>query len=106
MQRPVNESMLDLDLTLDALVHDATNTSRLYAVRSRRHSSAGVNGLASHAELPGVPSVTAAKVNGTSQLKRLSEEAISETFGRFGSVDRVVLGAGCGKRARHAYISE
>ncbi|XP_040043036.2 RNA exonuclease 5 isoform X1 [Gasterosteus aculeatus] len=104
VQRPVNESMLDLDLTLDALVHDATNTSRLYAVRSRRHSSAGGNGLASHAELPGVPSVTAAKVNGTSQLKRLSEEAISETFGRFGSVDRVVLGAGCGKRARHAYI--
>ncbi|XP_068583846.1 RNA exonuclease 5-like isoform X2 [Cebidichthys violaceus] len=121
VQRPVYESMLDLDLTLDALMRDGLDTSHLYAVRLNPSMaedlrvSARVNGRASDAERPGVTSVRAAngspsaKANGSSRLKatresQLSEETIRETFGRFGSVERVVLPAKCGKRARHAYI--
>ncbi|KAK9540698.1 hypothetical protein VZT92_003135 [Zoarces viviparus] len=121
VQRPVHESMLDLDLTLDALMCDSLNTSRLYAVQLNPSMaedlriSARVNGRASDAGCPGVTSVRAAnglssaKVNGTSQLNatresKLTEETIRETFGHFGSVERVVLPAKRGKRARHAYI--
>ncbi|KAM8878600.1 RNA exonuclease 5 isoform 2-T2 [Spinachia spinachia] len=95
IKRPVNESMLDLDLTLDALMHDGTNAGRLYAARPRRraHLSARGNGLVSH------------EVNGASRPDQLSEEAIRETFARFGAVDRVVLAAGPARRARHAHIS-
>ncbi|XP_054460153.1 RNA exonuclease 5-like isoform X2 [Anoplopoma fimbria] len=121
VQRPVNESMLDLDLTLDALMCDGLNGSHLYAVKLNPSMAEGirvspqVNGHASDAECPGDPSVRAAngfpsvRVNGTSKLKaskksKLSEETIRETFAHFGSVERVVLPAKCGKRARHAYI--
>ncbi|KAM6940870.1 RNA exonuclease 5 [Lycodopsis pacificus] len=122
VQRPVHESMLDLDLTLDALMCDSLNTSRLYAVQLNPSMaedlrvSARVNGRSSDAECLGAASVRAAnglssgKVNGTSQLNatresQLSEETITETFGHFGSVERVVLPAKRGKRARHAYIT-
>ncbi|KAL6111005.1 rexo5 [Pungitius sinensis] len=90
VQRPVNASLLDLDLTLDALMRDATNARRLYAARSRL--SARANGPAP------------ARANGAPRPDRLSEEAVRETFGRFGPVEGVVLAAGRGKRARHAHI--
>ncbi|XP_062420509.1 RNA exonuclease 5-like isoform X2 [Pungitius pungitius] len=76
VQRPVNASLLDLDLTLDALMRDGTNASRLYAARSR----------------------LSARANGAPRPDRLSEEAVRETFGRFGPVEGVVLAA------RHAHI--
>ncbi|XP_031719052.1 RNA exonuclease 5 [Anarrhichthys ocellatus] len=115
VQRPVYESMLDLDLTLDALMCDSLNTSHLYAVQLNPSMaedlriSARVNGHASDAECPGVTSVRAAnrlssaKVNGTRE-SQLSEETIRETFGHFGLVERVVLPAKRGNRASHAYI--
>ncbi|XP_078132002.1 RNA exonuclease 5 [Sander vitreus] len=118
VQRPVYESMLDLDLTLDTLMCDSLNTSHLYAVKlnpSVAESipfSAGVNGHTSDAKRSvktanRLPSV---KVNGqrshptTTAKSKLSEETVRETFGHFGAVERVVLLAKPGKRARHAYI--
>ncbi|XP_040001312.1 RNA exonuclease 5-like isoform X2 [Xiphias gladius] len=121
VKRPVHESILDLDLTLDALMGDALNASHLYAVKlkpsmaERINISARVNGHTLDAECPGVTSVKTAnglpppKVNGkrlrlTTAKPELSEETVRETFGRFGTVERIVLPAKPGKRARHAHI--
>eukprot|EP00064_Thunnus_orientalis_P021074 superscaffoldBa00006178_g21229 len=126
VQRPVYESTLDLDLTLDALRGDALNTSHLYAVKlnssmaENMHISAKVNG---HTKCSGVTHVQTAnktppaKVNGhysetestaAKQLpttkSKLSEEKLRETFGQFGKVERIFLPAKPGKHARHARI--
>ncbi|KAG8014614.1 RNA exonuclease 5, partial [Nibea albiflora] len=110
VQRPVYESMLDLDLTLDALMGDSLNASHLYAVKLNPstadciHISAKVNGHT----LDGKGSA-AAKINGTRLLhtatkSKLSEETVRDTFAHFGTVERVVLPAKPGKHARHAHI--
>ncbi|XP_037619767.1 RNA exonuclease 5-like isoform X1 [Sebastes umbrosus] len=116
VQRPVYESMLDLDLTLDTLMCDSLHASHLYAVKLNPsmagsiHVSARVNGHTSDAECSGVTSVKTAnrspstKVNGQRSQSKLSEQEVRETFGHFGSVERVILPAKPGKRARHAYI--
>ncbi|XP_071359955.1 RNA exonuclease 5-like isoform X2 [Trachinotus anak] len=121
VQRPVNESMLDLDLTLDALMGDVLNTRNLYAVKLKPsvaeciNISAKVNGHTLDAEGSGVTSIKtanglrAATVNGkrlqlTTTQSDLSEETVRETFGLFGTVDGIVLPAKAGKHARHAYI--
>ncbi|XP_032384467.1 LOW QUALITY PROTEIN: RNA exonuclease 5 [Etheostoma spectabile] len=118
VQRPVYESMLDLDLTLDTLTCDSLNTSHLYTVKLNPSGaesiqfSARVNGHTSDAKCSvktanGLPSV---KVNGqrphptTTTKSKLTEETVRETFGHFGKVERVVLLAKPGKRAKHAYI--
>ena len=126
MQRPVYESTLDLDLTLDALRGDALNTSHLYAVKlnlsmaENMHISAKVNG---HTKCSGVTPVQTAnksppaKVNGhysettaakqlSTTKSKLSEEKLRETFGHFGTVERIFLPAKPGKHTRHALISE
>ncbi len=113
--------MLDLDLTLDALMGDSLNTSHLYAVKlSPRLAeciqiSAKVNGHTLDAKCSGITPVTAAdrlppaKANGkqfqTTKFK-LCEETVRETFAHFGTVERVVLPSKPGKHAKHAHISE
>ncbi|XP_034409407.1 RNA exonuclease 5-like isoform X2 [Cyclopterus lumpus] len=87
VQRPVYESTLDLDLTLEALQCDRLNTSRLYVTLSPSVAK-GVSANGHEAYC---------RVNGTG-APQLTEEAIRETFGHFGSVERVVLSA------QHAHI--
>uniref|UniRef100_A0A8D3BS29 RNA exonuclease 5 n=1 Tax=Scophthalmus maximus TaxID=52904 RepID=A0A8D3BS29_SCOMX len=111
VHRPVNESLLDLDLTLDALASDPLNASHLYAVKLKPSvaecagSSAKVNGRTLDSQRPGA---TSSKItNGLHPAKAsddLSEETLRETFGPFGAVEIVVLPAKPGKRATHAYI--
>ncbi|XP_035516931.1 RNA exonuclease 5-like [Morone saxatilis] len=112
VQRPVNESMLDLDLTLDALMGDSLNSSHLYAVKLNPSMAecipipAKVNGHTLDSKRRTVHSL---KVNGTrlqptTSKSKLSEETVRETFARFGMVERIVLPAKPGKRARHAHI--
>lgn len=117
--------MLDLDLTLDALMDDNLNTSHLYAVKLSPSMaecvriSGKVNGHTLDAKCSGITPVTTAdrlppaKANGTwkrlqtpTTKSKLSEETVRETFARFGTVERVVLPAKPGKHARHAHISE
>ncbi|XP_026214844.1 LOW QUALITY PROTEIN: RNA exonuclease 5 [Anabas testudineus] len=118
VQRPVHESMLDLDLSLDALMNDTLNNSHLYTVQLNPHiaecikNSAKVNGHILDAKCPGVTSADTANglppadVNGKwLQLKttrsKLSEEKLRETFGHFGAVERIDLPA---KPGKHAFI--
>ncbi|XP_008292117.1 RNA exonuclease 5, partial [Stegastes partitus] len=119
VQRPVYESMLDLDLTLDAIMGDTLNTTHLYAVKLNPSAAeciktpVKVNGHTLEAECSGVSPVKAA--NGlqaakTSQLQltktrsKLSEETVRETFSHFGTVERVTLPVKPAKHARHARI--
>ncbi|XP_045903251.1 RNA exonuclease 5-like isoform X2 [Micropterus dolomieu] len=121
VQRPVNESVLDLDLTLNALTGDNLNTSHLYTVKLSPSMaeciqiSAKFNGHTLDPTYSGITPVTTVngfppvKVNGkklqpTTTKSKLSEETVRETFGHFGTVERVVLLAKPGKHARHAYI--
>ncbi|XP_056224531.1 RNA exonuclease 5-like [Seriola aureovittata] len=118
VKRPVNESMLDLEVTLDALMDDVLNTGHLFAVKLKPsvtesiNLSAKVNGHTFDAGAPSVKTVNGfqpAKVNGkrlqlTATKSGLSEETVRETFGHFGTVERIVLPAKPGKHARHAYI--
>nr|XP_020478441.1 putative RNA exonuclease NEF-sp [Monopterus albus] len=100
VQRPVYESVLDLDLTLDALMCDALNTSHLYTVKLNPSIaecikiSAKANGHmldAKHLDL-------------LTTKSKLSEETIRKTFGHFGMVERIMLPAKPGKHTRDAYI--
>uniref|UniRef100_UPI003AAEF652 RNA exonuclease 5-like n=1 Tax=Centroberyx gerrardi TaxID=166262 RepID=UPI003AAEF652 len=77
VQRPVSESSLDLDLTLDALMRDPLNANHLYAVRLKPnkanhiHISATANGHTLDAKCSDVTAMKAAnglhpaKVNGS-----------------------------------------
>ncbi|CAJ1054008.1 RNA exonuclease 5-like [Xyrichtys novacula] len=119
VQRPVNESMLDLDLTLDALMDDST--SHIFAVKLKSSlaecvpAPAKVNGLTLDVEGSGLSPADVtdtfppSKVNGKrlqprNSKSKLSEDAIRETFSPFGAVESVLLPAKPGKHARHAYI--
>ncbi|XP_061626540.1 RNA exonuclease 5-like isoform X4 [Phyllopteryx taeniolatus] len=99
VQRPVTESTLDFDVYLDALMSDAVNARRLYTLKlncrttPNGHIADGkfaVNGCTSES-LP---------------IKKceLSEEALTQTFTRFGIVERILLMGKPGRQARHAYI--
>lgn len=110
VQRPVNESTLDLDLTFDALMCDNLNISQLYAVRfsptlgEQINISAKING---HSPVPIADRLPPVKVNGTQvRPQPLCDEAVRETFARFGPVRSVTLPAKPGRRARQAHISE
>ncbi|TMS23549.1 RNA exonuclease 5 [Larimichthys crocea] len=108
VQRPVYESMLDLDLTLDALMGDGLNASHLYAVKLNPsmadciHISAKVNGHTLDAK--GSTTINGTRLQHTATKSRLSEETVRDTFAHFGTVERVVLPAKPGKHARHAHI--
>lgn len=124
VQRPVNESTLELDLTLDALMSDTLNTNNLYVVKlhpstaQRINISANVNGHKLDTKWSGgVDRWPPADVNGCSsesfeakqpstKNSKLSEETLTETFSRFGAVDRIVLPAKPGKHERRACIRE
>ncbi|XP_047221098.1 RNA exonuclease 5-like isoform X2 [Girardinichthys multiradiatus] len=122
VQRPVNESTLDLDLNLDALMRDELNTNRLYVVKLRHDAAQGlnistrVNGCLSDAKCSGFPPgrqmnglLQTAKINGKqlhpcTTKSELCEESVRKTFSRFGSIKSLVLPGKHGKHARHACI--
>lgn len=115
VQRPVHESMLDVDLTLEALMCDSLNSSNLYTVKlnprvaQRVHFPAHINGHTFGTGSIAVDRFPPAKVNGTrhtAEKFKLSEEMVRETFSHFGTVDGVALHPKPGKYARHAHISE
>lgn len=101
--------MLDLDVTLEALMGDTLNASHLYAVEVNPgvaesvNISTEVNGHLSDAECLDVTPVKT--VNGLPTAKvykwlhlntfksNLSEESVRDTFGHFGTVERVILSA-------------
>ncbi|XP_077575137.1 RNA exonuclease 5 [Stigmatopora nigra] len=95
VHRPVNESTLDFDVTLDALSSDAVNACRLYTVKLNFHTTGN-----------GYDPVGEFAVNGHKSASlpvkksELSEEGLIETFSRFGVVERVLLG----KHGKDAYI--
>ncbi|XP_026158473.1 RNA exonuclease 5 [Mastacembelus armatus] len=122
VQRPVCDSLLDLDLTLDALKGDVLNTNHLYVVKLNPSKAeclkiaAKVNGHVFDAKDSGVASVKTAsglsppaELNGK-QLQlttksELSEETFREMFSDFGTVERIILPARPGRHTRrHAYI--
>ncbi|TKS68543.1 RNA exonuclease 5 [Collichthys lucidus] len=110
VQRPVYESMLDLDLTLEALMGDSLNTSHLYAVKLNPsmadciHISAKVNGHTLDAKGSTTATMNGTRLQHTATKSRLSEETVRDTFAHFGTVETVVLSAKPGKHARHAHI--
>ncbi|KAK2817339.1 hypothetical protein Q5P01_025530 [Channa striata] len=115
VQRPVYESLLDLDLTLNALMDVGPNTNQLYAVKLNPSTaefikvSAKINGHVFNGDCPAANGLLAAGVNGERlQLKttstKVSEEKIRERFGQFGLLERIVLPDKPGKYARQAHI--
>ncbi|XP_070684114.1 RNA exonuclease 5-like [Pempheris klunzingeri] len=111
VQRPVYESMLDLDLTLDALMCE--NSSQLYAVKLKptvaesMQISAKVNGHTLDGNCSGNTPGTTAKVNRKRRRhickkREVFVETVRETFGRFGAVERVFLPPKPERRDRHA----
>ncbi|TNM85311.1 hypothetical protein fugu_007582 [Takifugu bimaculatus] len=112
VQRPVDESLLDLELTLDALACDHLNSSHLYAVKltstmaGRLTASAEVSAVDASANTPPPARVNGAQFQHDNASKtELSEETVRETFSHFGPVERVLLPTNPGCRARrHAHI--
>uniref|UniRef100_A0A3Q2TA70 RNA exonuclease 5 n=2 Tax=Fundulus heteroclitus TaxID=8078 RepID=A0A3Q2TA70_FUNHE len=123
VQRPVNESTLDLDLNLEALTSDKLNANHLYVVKPGRDDAArgpdvstklngrladaGCSGLTAGGQTNG--SLRTAKINGErlhpcAAESELSEESVRETFSLYGSVKSIVLPRRPGKRARHACV--
>lgn len=106
--------MLDLDLTLDALMGDSLNTSHLYAVKLNPSMAELINISAKsngHTPVTTANGWPPAQVNGT-QLQptttksTLHEETVREAFAHFGPVERVSLPAKPGRHASHAHIRE
>ncbi|XP_061535741.1 RNA exonuclease 5-like isoform X2 [Phycodurus eques] len=97
VQRPVTESTLDFDLNLDALMSDAVNARRLYTLKLNCQT----NGHIADGKFA-VNSCTSESL----PIKKceLSEEALTQTFTRFGIVERILLMGKPGRQARHAYI--
>lgn len=107
VQRPVDESLLDLELTLDALACDHLNSSHLYAVKltsamaGRLTSSAEASAVGASANTQPPTQVNGAQFQHDNASKRkLSEETVKETFSHFGPVERVLLPTNPGCRAR------
>ncbi|XP_054912517.1 RNA exonuclease 5-like [Poeciliopsis prolifica] len=119
VQRPVKESMLDLDLNLDALMCDRVNSNQLYVSRLTQDVAEGLNVSATvNGRLPGWKPdgyhpgrqtnglLQTSKVNGKqlhpwTTAPDLSEESLRETFSPFGSIKSVTLPR---IHARHACI--
>ncbi|XP_051940384.1 RNA exonuclease 5-like isoform X2 [Hippocampus zosterae] len=100
VQRPVTASTLDFDVTLDALMSDAVNARRLYALKLKGHMTA--NG---HTPTDGKLAVNScASVSLPVKKCELSEESLTKTFGRFGVVERVALMGEPEMEPSHAYI--
>ncbi|KAM6940430.1 RNA exonuclease 5 [Xenentodon cancila] len=110
--RPVHESLLDLDLNLNALTADALNANCVFAVKLSQHVaqcvniSTKVNGHILDGKCSNVIPVRVE--NGLPPAKRkigeLREETVGETFGRFGAVESVILPGKPEKHAKHARI--
>ncbi|XP_029006693.1 RNA exonuclease 5 [Betta splendens] len=116
VQRPVSESVLDLDLTIGMLMDDALNRSQLYTVKLNpsvaeyiqtftKVSGHTLDAVHSGGTTNGLPP---ADVNGKwlqckSSRSKLSEEKVRESFDHFG-VERIVLPSKPGKPARHAFM--
>lgn len=87
-------------INISAKVNGYSKCSAVTPVqRANRLPPAKANGHCSETES------TAAKQLSTTKSK-LSEETLRDTFGHFGTVERILLPAKPGKHARHACISE
>lgn len=115
VQRPVHESLLDLDLTLDALMGDSLNADQLYTVKINTgvaewiNTSETANGHPPGTAANGPPpaQVNAVQLQPTTAAKsELSEASVRETFARFGPIKSVTLPAEPGRRTRHAHARE
>ncbi|KAM4595767.1 RNA exonuclease 5 [Fundulus diaphanus] len=122
VQRPLNESMLDLDLNLEALTSDKLNANHLYVVKLGRDAPQGpdvstkLNGRLTDARCCGLTaggqtsgSLRAAKINGErlhpcTAKSELREESVRETFSLYGSIKSIILPRRPAKRARHACV--
>lgn len=112
VQRPVNESTLDLDVTLETLMRDPLNSSLLYVVKLKpaitEHLQTSLNGHT--LEPKGVQSCSAAvqvnelRARQHSCESRLTEETLLNTFSCFGPVNRIIMPSNMGKHSKHAYI--
>ncbi|KAG7262929.1 hypothetical protein CRUP_018932, partial [Coryphaenoides rupestris] len=114
VQRPVNESTLDLDLTLDALKEDPANVNRVHVTRLKPYTNdAHADAYNAKMAFNGTPSM-----NGHGQLHlqapapaactALSEEEdLTDVFGRFGAVEGIVRAVKLNGRpaSRHASIT-
>lgn len=113
VQRPVHESLLDLDMTLDALARDHLNSSYLYAVKlspamaGRLTASAGASTVDASANTHPPTTVNGTQFQHTATSRtKLSEETVREAFSHFGTVGRVLLPTKPGCRSRHTHIRE
>ncbi|XP_057698914.1 RNA exonuclease 5-like [Corythoichthys intestinalis] len=99
VHRPVNESTLDFDVTLDALMRDAANACRLYTLKLNLHTT-------SNGHSPNSKFVVNGRTAASLPVKKseLSEETLTKMFSRFGVIERVVMMGKPGRRARQAYI--
>ncbi|XP_061587206.1 RNA exonuclease 5-like isoform X2 [Cololabis saira] len=112
VQRPVHESLLDLDLNLDALTADSLNANYVFAVKLSHHMAQRVNistKVNGHILDGKCSNVTPARAeNGFPpaeiKIRELHEETVRETFGHFGAVESVILPDKHEKHAKHACI--
>nr|XP_057923992.1 RNA exonuclease 5-like isoform X2 [Doryrhamphus excisus] len=104
VQRPVNESTLDLDVTLNALMSDVLNTRRLYTTRLEPLLARSVLAKRSGHTLDGERSELNDRTPLPAETYELSEITLAQRFGRFGAVERVFAKAKPGRRARYACI--
>uniref|UniRef100_A0A1A8QLZ9 RRM domain-containing protein n=3 Tax=Nothobranchius TaxID=28779 RepID=A0A1A8QLZ9_9TELE len=112
VQRPVKESMLDLDLYLDTLLVDSLNSKHLYAVKPSQQMAQNVN-ISQKVnqyvvESKGLSATSRKLTNGLPPAKKkckrshlttlkLSEETVREAFDHFGTVESIVLPSKCSK---------
>lgn len=102
VRRPVQESTLDLDESLQALMEDASNNCWLYAVRLSGRQDVLLRGLdVLRPEREATNGLSAATL--ACGRTRLTEDSVRRTFSRFGAVEDVVL-AQPARQTQHAYI--
>lgn len=109
VQRPVDESTLDVEVTVDALQTDPLTQRLLYVVSLPQDSSELLR-AATHTATPshGAGSSGPVKVNGLKEHRPLGlrEDILLDTFSRFGPVVRIITPAHTGGQGTHAYVGE
>ncbi|XP_028308334.1 RNA exonuclease 5 isoform X2 [Gouania willdenowi] len=110
VRRPVHESILDLDVTLDVLMSDSLNICQLYAVKLKAREvetfSPNLSGNKAPALANGASSSETQNkhVHSITDESEMCEATLREMFAPFGAVQSVRLLSKPEKQARHAYI--